>query len=202
MKKILSILAMLLISGVSFAQTFTVKVGEYEVKNGETVELGFDTCPVEWIVPGVIGVYEIDPDIKIVTSEDQQITITVSDEVKDGILQVCSFGKCVPLTEAANPYTVTGTVNAGETPADVHFSFGSSKPTDNFERSFNMEVSNGAMTISFAVHCGVGTYSAINNVMLNSVNAAAFNLSGSKVNANTLPNGAIYIKGGKKYIKK
>lgn len=202
MKKILSILAMLLISGVSFAQTFTVKVGEYEVKNGETVELGFDTCPVEWIVPGAIGIYGIDPDIKIVTSEEQQITITVSDEIKDEKLQVCSFGKCVSLTEATNPYTVTGTAKAGETPADVHFSFGNNKPADNFERSFNMEVSNGAMTISFAVHCGVGTYSAINNVMLNSANAAAFNLSGSKVNVNTLPNGAIYIKGGKKYIKK
>lgn len=202
MKKILSIAAMLLVAGSALAQSFYVKVGDKVVENGQTVELGFDTCPVEWIVPGVIGVYEIDPDIKIVTSEDQQITITVSDEVKDGILQVCSFGKCVPLTEAANPYTVTGNVNAGETPADVHFSFGSSKPADNFERSFNMEVSNGAMTISFAVHCGVGTYSAINNVMLNSVNAAAFNLSGSKVNVNTLPNGAIYIKGGKKYIKK
>lgn len=202
MKKILSIAAMLLVAGSALAQSFYVKVGDKVVENGQTVELGFDTCPVEWIVPGVIGVYEIDPDIKIVTSEDQQITITVSDEVKDGILQVCSFGKCVPLTEAANPYTVTGNVNAGETPADVHFSFGSSKPADNFERSFNMEVTNGAMTISFAVHCGVGTYSAINNVMLNSVNAAAFNLSGSKVNVNTLPNGAIYIKGGKKYIKK
>lgn len=202
MKKILSIAAMLLVAGSALAQSFYVKVGDKVVENGQTVELGFDTCPVEWIVPGVIGVYEIDPDIKIVTSEDQQITITVSEEVKDGILQVCSFGKCVPLTEAANPYTITGTVNAGETPADVHLTFGSNKPADNFERSFNMEVSNGAMTISFAVHCGVGTYSAINNVMLNSANAAAFNLSGSKVNVNTLPNGAIYIKGGKKYIKK
>lgn len=202
MKKILSIAAMLLVAGSALAQSFNVKVGDKVVENGQTVELGFDTCPFEWIVEDVFGIYEIDPDIKIVTSKEQQITITVSDEVKDGVLQVCSFGKCVPLTEAANPYTVTGTAKAGETPADVHFSFGSSKPADNFERSFNMEVSNGAMTISFAVHCGVGTYSAINNVMLNSANAAAFNLSGSKVNVNTLPNGALYIKGGKKYIKK
>lgn len=200
MKKILSILAMLLISGVSFAQTFTVKVGEYEVKNGETVELGFDTCPVEWLVPGVLGIYEIIPDIKIVTSEEQQLSINVWDEIKDGVLQVCAFGKCVPFT--GTPYVATGTAKVGETPADVHLTFGSNKPADNFERSFNVEVSNGAITISFAVHCGVGTYSAINNVMLNSANAAAFNLSGSKVNVNTLPNGAIYIKGGKKYIKK
>lgn len=154
-----------IISVQTFAQSFSVVVKEKQVNNGQIVKINYKECPVEWLVPGVLGIYEIVPNIKIVTSEEQQISINVWDEIKDGVLQVCAFGKCVPITDNSSPYTATGIARAGETPADIHLSYGSTKPNSDLQRIFHVRISNIVSSIQFTVQVNIGSYADVDEIV-------------------------------------
>lgn len=204
MKKIYTLLTMLLLAGASFAQSFDVKVGDKVVADGEKVVINLDEMPVEWIVPNVIGIYSLDPKIVIVADADQNITVTVSDDIKDGLLQCCTFGMCLPITETNCPVTTEGVAKKGETEAAIHLSYGSKNPGADVQRAFDVKISNASKTVSFSVQFNIGKYAAasISGVQMDGANAATYTVAGSKVNENNLPVGTIYVKGGKKYIKK
>lgn len=204
MKKIYTLLTMLLLASASFAQSFDVKIGEKVISDGEKVEINLQEMPVEWIVPNVIGTYSLDPKIAIVADADQKVTITVSDDIKDGTLQNCAFGQCIPVNANNCPVTAEGTAKKGETDAAIHISYGSINPGADIQRAFDVKISNGSKMVSFTVQFNVGKYAAasISGIHINGANAAAYTVSGAKVNENTLPAGTIYVKGGKKFIKK
>lgn len=204
MKKIYTLLTMLLLASASFAQSFDVKIGDKVISDGEKVEINLQEMPVQWIVPNVIGTYSLDPEIKIEADAEQTIKITVSDDIKDGVLQNCAFGQCVPVTTTNCPVTAEGTAKKGETEAAIHLAYGSNNPGADIQRAFDVTVSNGAKTVSFSVQFNVGSYAAasVEGVQISGASSCAYTLSGVKTNEKTLPSGTIYIKGGKKYIKK
>lgn len=191
---------MLLLASASFAQSFDVKIGEKVISNGEKVEINLQEMPIHWIIPNVIGVYTIDPEIKIVADAAQTITIEASDDIKDGILQNCAFGNCTPVTESACPATATKAIEAQTLDAAIHLTYGSVNPV-NLQRAFDVKISNGTKTVAFTVQYNIGTYAAsVTDIMTGAANAPYYTLGGVKTN--TIPTGKVYIKGGKKYIKK
>lgn len=204
MKKIYTLLTMLLLAGASFAQSFDVKIGDKVVADGEKVVINLNEMPVEWIVPNVLGIYSLDPKIVIVSDTDQKMTVTVSDDIKDGILQCCTFGMCIPITPTNCPVSAEGIAKKGETEAAIHLTYGSNNPGDDLQRAFDVKISNASKNVSFSVQYNVGKYAAasISNIQMDGANAATYTVSGAKVNENNLPTGTIYVKGGKKYIKK
>lgn len=204
MKKIYTLLTMLLLAGASFAQSFDVKVGDKVVADGEKVVINLDEMPVAWIVPNVIRDYKLDPKIIIVADADQKVTISVSDDIKDGSLQNCAFGQCIPVTATNCPVSAEGTAKKGETDAAIHLAYGANNPGDDIQRAFDVKISNASKTVSFSVQFNVGKYAetSISNIQMDGANAATYTVSGAKVNENNLPAGTIYVKGGKKYIKK
>lgn len=203
MKKIYTLLTMLVVASASFAQSFTVKVGDKVVADGEKVEINLQEMPVQWIVPGVIGIYSLDPEIKIEADADQTIKITTSDDIKDGILQNCAFDNCVPVTATNCPVSAEGTIKKGETDAAIHLTYGSNNPGADFQRAFDVIISNGSKTVSFSVQFNVGSYAAasVAGIPMNGSASSIYTLGGVKVADNAQQSGKIYIKGGKKYVK-
>lgn len=203
MKKIYTLLTMLVVASASFAQSFTVKVGDKVVADGEKVEINLQEMPILWIVPDLIRNYSLDPEIKIVADADQTVKITASDEIKDGILQNCAFGLCTPVTTTNCPVTAEGTARKGETDAAIHISYGSNNPGADIQRAFDVIISNGSKTVSFSVQFNVGSYAAasVAGIPMNGSASSIYTLGGVKVADNAQQSGKIYIKGGKKYVK-
>lgn len=200
MKKIYTLLTMLVVASASFAQSFTVKVGDKVVENMQTVQIAYETFPVEWIVPSVIGIYELDPKIKIIADAEQTMSISISDTEKDGFLQNC-FGQCIPVTATNCPVVTSVMINAGEIDTKIHINYGSTSPGNNIDRSINVKISNGTKTVEFTVQYLIGSY-ALNIKGINSESKAdVYTLGGVKVADNAQQSGKIYIKGGKKYVK-
>lgn len=204
MKKIYSLLAMMMIASVTFAQTFTVTVNGKSVNNGDLVQINHEVYPVHWIVPNVVGTYNLEPEINIVADAKQTITVTASDDIKDGVLQNCAFGQCISVTATNCPVSAQGTIEAGETDAAIHLTYGSKNPGADLQRSFNVEISNGSKTIAFTVQYNIGKYVAtsISNIATSIQNAPVYTIGGVKTDESNIPNGKVFIKGGKKYIKK
>lgn len=201
MKKIYTLLTMLVVASASFAQSFTVKVGDKVVENMQTVQIAYETFPVEWIIPNKLGIYELDPEIKIVADAEQTMSISVSDTEKDGFLQNCGFGNCIPVKADNCPVVTNGKIYAGETDTKIHIGYGSTSPGDNIDRSINVKISNGTKTVEFTVQYLIGSY-ALNIKGINSESKAdVYTLGGVKVADNAQQSGKIYIKGGKKYVK-
>ncbi len=202
MKKINLLLTSLFVTLASFAQSFTVTMQGKEITNGETVSLNYEEVPVTWIVPNAVGSWKIDPEIKITTDADQTIKISVADDVKDGILQNCAFGNCTPVKEATCPAVAEGTAVKGEMEAAIHLTYGSTKPANDIQRDFTVEITNGTKTVAFTIKVNVGKYAtSIKTVCPEDTDTAVYTISGSKVNANNVPSGKIVIKNGKKIIK-
>lgn len=204
MKKIYTLLTMLLLASASFAQSFDVKIGDKVISDGDKVEINLQEMPVEWIVPNVLGIYSLDPEIKIVADADQTVKITASDDIKDEILQNCAFGLCIPVTATNCPVTAEGTAKKGETDAGIHLIYGSKNPGADIQRAFDVVISNGSKTVSFSVQFNVGSYAAasVSGVQISAASSFAYTLSGVKTNEKSLPSGTLYVKDGKKYIKK
>lgn len=201
MKKIYLLFTLLFITLASSAQTFSVSVQGKEVTDGETLTQNYETVPVTWIVPNVVGTWTIDPEIKITSDSKQEIKISASDNVNDGILQNCAFGNCVPVKDN-NPAVAEGTIEKGEMEAAIHLSYGGTKPADDIQRDINIEVSNGSKTVAFTIKVNVGKYAtSIKAVCPENTDSTVYTISGSKVNANDIPSGKIVIKNGKKIIK-
>ncbi len=202
MKKFYSLLAMLLMASATFAQTLSVTIGGKAVNNGDVVEIPLESA-WHWIIPNVIGNYNIDPEIKIKSTIAQDVTVTVTDlDKEDGTLQNCFAGGCMPLIGPNWSETKTASIAAGESKSGIDLVYGSADP-GSIIRSFTAAISNASEKIEFTVKYYIGTYASVLNVkMENDANAPAYNLSGVKVESEVLPAGSIYVKGGKKFIKK
>ncbi|MBQ0048691.1 MAG: hypothetical protein KBT12_00405 [Bacteroidales bacterium] len=156
MKKFYTLFFALLMASFACAQTFTVKVQGKTVSNGEEVKIHYDEYPVEWLIPGELGIYDLNPGILLEADAEQTISVTVSDDIKDGVLQNCAFEQCIPVTADACPVTSEGKVPAGETELAIHLGYGTAGPGAELTRSFNVSVSNGAQTVSFSVTFEIG----------------------------------------------
>lgn len=202
MKKFHSLLAMLLMASATFAQTLSVTIGGKAVNNGDVVEIPLESA-WHWIIPNVVGNYNIDSDIKINSTIAQDVTVTVTDlDKENGTLQNCFAGGCLPVMGPNWSEAKTGYVNAGETNSGIDIVYGSNDP-GSIIRSFSASISNASEKIEFTVKYYIGTYASIFNVdASNDSNAPAYSLSGAKVNSESLPAGSIYVKKGKKFIKK
>lgn len=202
MKKIYSLLAMLLLASATFAQTLSVTIGGKSVNNGDVIEIPLESA-WHWIIPNVVGNCNIDPEIKIVSTIAQDVTVSVTDlDKENGTLQNCFAGGCLPVMGPNWYEAKTGYVNAGETNSGIDIVYGSNDP-GSIIRSFSASISNASEKIEFTVKYYIGTYASIFNVdASNDSNAPAYSLSGAKVNSESLPAGSIYVKKGKKFIKK
>lgn len=203
MKKIYSLLAAVMVAGSTFAQSLAVTVEGKTVSNGDVVNLDYAEYPAKAIGP--IRIYTLEPEILIVSDTKQDVTVTaIDDDVKDGKLGNCFGGGCVNVTEAEGfKVSKTNSVDAGNTKAGIEIVYGSANPGADLQRSFKVEVSNASTTIAFQVKYNIGTYASVEGIATDAYkNAPAYMLSGASVKENNIPAGSIYVKGGKKYIKK
>lgn len=192
----------MLLSTSLFAQSFAVQVNGNEVADGETVQIRYNEFPANWLIPDVLAIYELDPEICVVTDAEQMLTVSVSDEVKDGVLQNCAFESCIPVNEESCPATSSGMLPMGETKLSIHLGYGIDNPGAELERSFQVSVSNGTQTVSFTVTFVIGAETPVRNVRNATADVASYMLNGMRTDVNSLSRGACYIRAGKKYLKK
>lgn len=202
MKKFYSLLAMLLMASATFAQTLSVTIGGKAVNNGDVVEIPLESA-WHWIIPNVIGNANIDPEIVIKSTIAQDVSVTVTDlDQEDGTLQNCFAGGCLPVMGPNWSETKTASVPAGDTNSGIDLVYGANDP-GSIIRSFSAAISNASEKIEFTVKYYIGTYASVMSVeAAGNAKAAAYSLSGVKVDNETLPAGSIYVKDGKKFIKK
>lgn len=202
MKKIYSLLAMLLMASATFAQTLSVTIGGKTVNNGDVIEIPLESA-WHWIIPNVVGVANIDPEIVINSTVAQNITVAVTDlDKENGTLQNCFAGGCMPVMGPNWTESKTAGVEAGSTKAGIDLAYGSQDP-GSLIRSFSAAISTATEKIEFTVKYYIGTYASVVAIERDGEAAAhAYKLSGMKANCEALPAGSIYVKGGKKFIKK
>lgn len=202
MKKFYSLLTLLLMASATFAQTLSVTIGGKTVNNGDVIEIPLQSA-WHWIIPNVVGNANIDPEIMINSTVAQDVTVTVTDlDKEDGTLQNCFAGGCLPVKGPNWIEAKTGNVSAGSTKSGIDIVYGSNDP-GNIIRSFSAAISTSSEKIEFTVKYYIGTYASVSYVGLESeTNTPSFSLSGVQVNSETLPVGSIYLKKGKKYLKK
>lgn len=202
MKKIYSFLAMVLMAGTTFAQTLSVTIGGKPVSDAEVVEIPLESA-FHPIFPGApVGNYNIDPEIVINSTVAQSVTVTVADpDHEDGTLQNCFAGGCQPVKGPNWIETKTAEVPAGATKSGIDIVNGSTNP-GNVIRTFEATISTASEKIAFTVKYYLGTYASVTGVKVDGSNQSAYTITGTQVNENTLREGTLYIKGGKKYMKK
>lgn len=203
MKKIYSLLAMMMMAGAAFAQTISVTVDGNAVSNGETVECLY--TDIESHPVPVVTVWEMKPHVSITSSATQEVTVTmdVTEKKGDNEIQNC-FASCEP-ANSANNFVVSHskTMNAGESAdADIHYSVKAKPAEIPLHRNVLITVSAGSENMSFTLHmCWDPSAAAIEGVNAENADGQAYSISGMPVSVEALPAGAIYVKGGNKYIK-
>lgn len=205
MKKIYSLLAMVLMASASFAQTISATVNGVAVSNGETVECKFDE--IERHPVPVLTVYEMTPHVLVKSDVEQKVTLSIDvlEKKGDDQIQNC-FVNCIT-ANSGNNFVVTESVemSAGqEKDAMIHFTTKTNPNERPLDRHVLVTVSTDKESISFTLHMfwdPDGTLH-VDNLGADQVNAPAYLISGANVKENNIPAGSIYVKGGKKYIKK
>ncbi len=207
MKKIYSLLAMVLVAGATFAQTITVAVNGKAVSEGETVECAFEEIKKE-VIPGVLTNWLMEPHVVVTSSAAQDVTvgIEVLEKKGDNQIQNC-FVNCIT-ANSGNDFKVseTATMAAGqEKDAQIHFTTKTDPQECPLDRHVKVIVSTASESISFVLHMywDPNGELAVGGIKMDgNSNSSAYSLSGVKLNSSSLPKSNIYIKNGKKFIKK
>lgn len=208
MKKFYTLLTMLLMASATIAQTISVTVNGKTVANGETVECQFDEIEKHPIpaLPALVT-YEMTPHVMVKSnvSQDVSVTIDVQEKKGDNQIQNC-FVSCIT-ANSANNFVVkqTSSMDAGqEKDAQIHFSSNTDPNERPLDRHVLVTVEAGSETLTFTLHMFWDPDGTLNvgGIEIDSKNAPAYSLSGAKVNSESLPAGSIYVKKGKKFIKK
>lgn len=198
---------MLLMASTIFAQTISVTVNGKAVTDGETVDCKFDEIEKKGPIPQIPTTWKMEPEVIVKSTQSQEVSVSIDVLEKKGDNQVQNcFVTCVT-ANAANNFVVTEAKNmtAGEEKnAQIHFSTKVNPEERPLERNVRVTVATDKESLSFTLHMfwdPDGTL-AIGKVEMDSESAPAFTLSGVKQNEQSIPAGSIYIKKGKKFLKK
>lgn len=205
MKKFYSLLAMMMMAGATFAQTISVTVDGNAVSNGQTVECQYDKIEYPGPIPVIPTTWKMEPHVSITSTVAQDVTVAIDVQEKKGEDQIQNcFTNCIT-ANSANNYIVSETQGLpANKPKDagIHFSTKVNPNENPLHRNVLVTVSAGAESISFTLHMFWDpNANAVECVEAENADAQAYSLTGMPVNVEALPAGAIYVKGGNKYIK-
>lgn len=205
MKKIYSLLAMMMMAGATYAQTISVTVDGNAVSNGQTVECQYDKIEYPGPIPQIPTTWKMEPHVNITSTVAQDVTVSIDVKEKKGEDQIQNcFVNCIT-ANSANNFIVTETQSlAANTTknAGIHFNTKINPNENPLHRNVLVTVSAGAENISFTLHMFWDpNASAIEGINAENADAQAYSITGMPVNVEALSAGTMYVMGGNKYIK-
>lgn len=201
MKKLYTFLVFAIVVMNVMAQTLSITVNGSTVNNSETVAITLESAKT-WIVPNVVpGPFKLDPKIVINSETDQEVTVTATDlDQEDGTLQNCFAGGCLSVKGPAWSESKTALVKVGSTSAEIDVLYGSNDPGDIIRR-FKVCIASARESYEFTVAFYVGKYTQIDVLPICTAKNVS-TLGGMIQDETSIKKGEIFVKDGKKFLKR